>query len=57
MRTFIVEGKEMQFNLTFFNDIFKARAKQEKKGIGEYEEELAEAIFVEKSTVHAWRNR
>ena len=57
MRTFVVDGKEMQFNLTFFNNIFKTKAKQEKKGIGEFEEELADAIFVEKSTVHAWRNR
>ena len=57
MRTFVIDGKEMQFNLTFFNSIFKTKAKQEKKGIGEYEEALAEAIFVEKSTVHAWRNR
>lgn len=57
MRTFIIDGKEMQFNLTFFNNIFKTKARQDKKGIGELEEELATAIYVEKSTVHAWRNR
>lgn len=57
LRTFVIDGKEMQFNLTFFNNIFKTKAKQEKKGIGELEEELAAEIFVEKATVHAWRNR
>lgn len=57
MRTFVVEEKVMQFNLTFFNNIFKNKADIEKKKIGVLEEELATVLFVEKSTVHAWRNR
>lgn len=57
VKTYTKNGKSYAFNFTFFNNTFKNVATEKSLTYGEFEQEFAEAIYVEKSTIHAWRNR
>ena len=55
LRTFTVDEKEMMFNVSMFQTLFKKRAMHNRMTFGAYEEELANHLFVDKSAVHNWR--
>lgn len=55
LRTFIINEKEMIFNQKYFKEAFLKYASQKSIGIGDYEYEVAEALYVDKSAVHNWR--
>lgn len=55
LRTFFVNEKEMVFNVSLFQELFKKYAWKKCISYGAYEEELANYLFVDKSTVHNWR--
>lgn len=55
LRTFTVNEKEMIFNVSVFQTLFKKRAVHNNMTLGAYEEELANHLFVDKSAVHNWR--
>lgn len=55
LRTFIVDDKEMVFNQKLFGDLFIKKAAKNGFGIGNYEFEIADALYVDKSAVHNWR--
>lgn len=55
LRSFIVEGKEVQFNIAKFKDLFVERAAREKKTLGEYEFDLADELALDSSSIHLWR--
>ena len=57
VKTYTKDGKNYSFNFTFFNNTFKNVATENSLTYGEFEQEFADAIYVEKSTIHAWRNR
>lgn len=55
LRTFLVDGKEVIFYVEHFRDLFIKFAAQKGTGIGNYEYEVAQALFVDRSAVHNWR--
>ena len=55
LRTFIVDDKEMIFNQEYFGKLFLKKAAQGGYRVGEYEFEVADALYVDKSAVHNWR--
>lgn len=55
LRTFFVNEKEMIFNVRLFQELFNKYAKKNSIGVGAYEDELADVLFVDKSAVHNWR--
>lgn len=55
LRTFTVNEKEMIFNVRYFQEMFIKFASKKQIGIGNYEYEVADALFVDKSTIHNWR--
>lgn len=55
LRTFMVDEKEVVFNQKYFNELFMKHASKKSVGIGVYEYEVAEALYVDKSAVHNWR--
>ena len=54
-RTFMINDKEMIFNQEYFGKLFLKKAAQNGYRVGEYEFEVAEALYVDKSAVHNWR--
>ena len=54
-KTFIVEGKEVQFDTSKFKELFCRYAMKKDALKGEYEFELAELLCVENSAIHNWR--
>ena len=55
LRTFMVDEKEMIFNQHYFGELFLKKAAKSGYGIGNYEFEVADALYVDKSAVHNWR--
>ena len=55
LRTFLIDGKEMIFHLDCFRELFLTNASKLNIGIGRYEDEIADALFVDRSAVHNWR--
>ena len=55
LRTFNVDDREMIFDVRYFQEMFIRQAKKNNLRIGEYEEELAKILYVDKSAVHNWR--
>ena len=55
LRTFILNEKEMVFNVRLFQELFNKNAKNNNIGIGVYEEEMSNILFVDKSAIHNWR--
>lgn len=55
LRTFMADGKEMSFNVRYFQEMFMKLARKENKGIVNYEYEIADALFVDRTTIHNWR--
>lgn len=55
LRSFMVNEKEMIFNVHYFQELFVKFASKKNMGIGSYEYEVAEALYVDKSTIHNWR--
>ena len=55
LRTFILNEKEMVFNVRLFQELFNKNAKNNNIGIGVYEEEMSNVLFVDKSAIHNWR--
>ena len=55
LRTFIVEGKEVQFNIAKFKDLFVERAARDKKTLSDYEFDLANELALDSSSIHLWR--
>ncbi len=55
LRTFTVNEREMIFNVRYFQELFVKFASRKNIGIGNYEYEVADALFVDKSTIHNWR--
>lgn len=55
LRTFILNEKQVVFNQEYFRKLFIANAAKRGVGIGSYEFEIAEALFVDKSAIHNWR--
>ena len=55
LRTFLIDGKAMIFNLDCFRELFITNASKLNIGIGRYEDEIADALFVDRSAVHNWR--
>ena len=55
LRTFIVDGKEVIFDIAKFKGLFVERADRAKKNLGEYEYDLANELFVDGSAIHNWR--
>lgn len=51
----MVDGKEMSFNVRYFQEMFMKLARKENKGIVNYEYEIADALFVDRTTIHNWR--
>ena len=55
MKTFVINETEFQFNVTKFKELFNRYAIKQDSLKGEYEYELAELLYVERATIHAWR--
>ena len=55
LRTFVVNEKEMIFNVSMFQMLFKKRTLRNNMTFGACEEALANHLFVDKSAVHNWR--
>mgnify|MGYP006873118950 CR=1 FL=1 len=55
LRVFVVDDREMQFNLDRFQRLFLNNARIKGIPIGNYENELAKVLYVERSTIHNWR--
>lgn len=55
LRSFIVNDKEMIFNVGMFQELFKKRASSNNMTYVAFEEELANHLFVDRSAVHNWR--
>lgn len=54
-QTIQVNGRTMTFNFSMFQEMFLYMAEKEGKKIQEYERNLADLVFVDRSTVHNWR--
>ncbi|MBE5864619.1 MAG: hypothetical protein E7292_00205 [Lachnospiraceae bacterium] len=57
LRIYVIEDKEMVFNVSLFRDLFRNYAQKKGMRLGEYEYEVAEYLYVDSSTIHSWRMR
>ena len=55
LRTFIINEKEVIFNQELFRELFLQHASKHGMGIGNYEFEVADALFIDQSSIHNWR--
>ena len=55
LRVFVVDNREMHFNLDLFQRLFMNKVGTKGISIGSYEDELARVLFVERATIHNWR--
>ena len=54
-RIFNIDGKEMIFDTKKFINLFNLYAQKSCMGIGRYEMELADKLFIDGFAVHNWR--
>ncbi len=54
-RIWMVNDREVQFDIVKFNHLFKVKAQESGIGITKYEEVVADALSVDSSTIHNWR--
>ncbi|MBE6038994.1 MAG: hypothetical protein E7218_07350 [Anaerofustis stercorihominis] len=57
LKVFEINGRSYQFNIDEFRLEFARKAAKNNCRIGEYEQMLADSIFVSKDSVHNWRQK
>ena len=57
LKIFEIDGRKYQFNNDVFRLVFAQKASTGKHGIGEYEQLLADSLFVSRDAVHNWRQK
>ena len=55
MRTFEIDGKTLMFSFSKFSELFKNYRKKYELKVDELEQELADKLYAQKSTIHSWK--
>ena len=55
MRTFEIDDKKYMFSFSKFSELFKNYRKKNEMKVDELEQELADKLYVQKSTIHSWK--
>lgn len=55
MKTYEIVGRKFTFSFSNFSELFKNYRKRNNLKVDELEQELADKLYVQKSTIHSWK--